>query len=108
MPTHNLLPPRRALGFIPVAVSLALAGCASGNLADQGYKVVIVTYEYTDQSRSTREWRALLTAQDQCYFAGFEYAQAAGPPQIIDDDGMTSEYRATRSYYCIGLRGGEG
>lgn len=95
-------------GFLVAAVSLVLAGCASENLADRGFKPFVVSYQYTDQNRLQRESRALETAQDECYFAGFEYAQPAGPPQIISDDGMTGEHSATRSFYCIGLRGGEG
>jgi hypothetical protein len=96
---------RRARRFIAVALSFALAGCASGTLADRGYKVVSVTYQYTDQNRLECEWRAVLTAQDECYTGGYEYAQPAGPPQIISDGGMASELRATRFFYCIGLRG---
>jgi hypothetical protein len=102
-PTRWLFPPRMVLGLIG-AVSLVLSGCAFGD-ANQGYMVVSVTYEYTDQNRSAIEWHAFLTAQDQCYFAGYEYAQAEGPPQIVSDGGMTNEpFRSTRSFYCIGLR----
>ena len=102
---RRLLPIRRLHGLIAAAVALAVAGCASGNLADRGYMPITVTYRYTDQDRLAGEWRALLTAQDECYTGGFQYAQPAGPPQIIDDDGMTAEHRATRSFYCVGLRG---
>lgn len=99
------LRPRKPRRFIAAAVSLALAGCVSGNLADRGYKPIIVTYQYTDQNRLAAEWRALLTAQDECYTGGFQYAQPAGPPQIINDGGMASQHRVTRSFYCVGLRG---
>lgn len=102
---RSLLRPQRAHGLIAVLVSLALAECASGNLADRGYTVISVTYQYTDENRLAREWRALLTAQDECYTSGFQYAQPTGPPQIISDRGMTAEHRATRSFYCIGFRG---
>lgn len=90
--------------FVAAALSLALAGCASENLADRGYKLVSVTYQYTGQNRSEREYRALLAAQDECYFGGFEYAQAAGPPKNACDDGLTCEpSEAVMSFYCIGL-----
>jgi hypothetical protein len=98
----NAPTPRKLLA---VVVSLVLAGCASANLANRGYKAFSVTYQYTDQNRLEREWRAILTAQDECYTGGYQYAQPAGPPQIISDGGMTSEHRATRTFYCIGLRG---
>jgi hypothetical protein len=100
--TRWLFAPRIVHALI-ATLSLVFSGCAN-----QGYKVVSVTYQYTDQNRLTREWRALLNAQDQCYFAGFQYAQAVGSPQIVSDDGTAGEQRATRSFYCIGLRGGEG
>ncbi len=101
-PSAFFLAPRIVHALI-AAVSLVSSGCAN-----QGYKVVSVTYEYTDQNRLTRESRALLNAQDQCYFAGFQYAQVVGSPQIVSDDGTTGEHRATGSFYCIGFRGGEG
>lgn len=91
--------------FVGATVSSVLAGCASGSLAGRGFYVVSVTYQYTDENRVAREWRALLTAQDECYTGGFQYAQPTGPPQIISDGGITTEHRATRSFYCIGFRG---
>lgn len=102
---RRLFPLRTAVGFIAATLSFPLAGCASGTLADRGFRVVSVTYQYTEQNRSEREWRAILTAQDECYTGGYEYAQPAGPPQVIGDGEMTSVRRATRSFYCIGLRG---
>jgi len=93
-----------ALGFAAAAVSL-LAGCASGSLADRGYKLFSITYQYSDQNRPEGEWRALLTAQDECYTGGYQYAQPAGPPQIIGDGAMSGEHQATLSFYCVGLRG---
>lgn len=92
-------------GLIAAAVSLALVGCTSANLADRGYKVFSITYQFTDQNRSEREWRVLRVAQDECYTGGYQYAQPAGPPQTISDAGMTNEHRATLSFYCVGLRG---
>ncbi len=100
-PTSRLIP-RRMAHVVIAAVSLVFSGCAN-----QGFKVVSVTYQYTDQNRLTRESRAFLNAQDQCYFSGFQYAQIMGPPQIVSDNGMTGEHQATRSFYCIGFRGGE-
>lgn len=95
----------RVRSCVAAAVALALAGCASGITADQGYKTVSVTYQYTDQNRPAREWRALLTAQDECYLGGFEYAQPVGQPKTVCDGGMACEpSEATMSYYCIGLR----
>ena len=94
---------RATLDVAIAAAALAFAGCAN-----QGFKVVSVTYECADLNRQTSEWRALLMAQDQCYFTGFEYAQAVGPPQIAGDDAASGEHRATRYFNCVGLRGGEG
>lgn len=102
------LMPRNTLGSIAAAASLSLAGCVTEKLADRGFKDVTVNYQYNDQNQLTRDWRALLNAQDQCYFAGFQYAHAAGPPQVISEDATNGEHQATRSFYCIGLRGGEG
>src|SRR5579863_7696606 len=98
-PTARWLRPPRMVHALIAALTLVFCGCAN-----QGYKVVSVTYQYTDQNRLNGEWRALLNAQDQCYFAGFQYAQAVGPPQIVSDDETTGERRAMRSFYCIGLR----
>lgn len=92
-------------GLIAAAVSLTLADCTSANLADRGYKVFSITYQYTDQNRSEDEWRVVRAAQDECYTGGYEYAQPAGSPQIFSDAGMTNEHRATLSFYCVGLRG---
>lgn len=94
--THwNFLYPMRLV--LLAVVSMLIAGCA-----DQGYKVKSVTYEYTDQTRLADEWRAMLTAQDDCYFSGSEYAQLSGPPRVIRDGG---HFRATQSFYCVGIRG---
>ena len=106
--THWACIARTAAGLIAASVSLSLAACTAGNLAGRGFKEVSVTYQYTDQNRSTRESRALLNAQDQCYFAGFQYAEAAGPPKTVSEDATSGEHQATRAFYCIGLRGGEG
>ena len=85
-------------GCFPAAVSLTLAGCASGNLADRGFKTVQVAYQYTDQNRAQRENSALLVAQDECSLDGFQYAQVAGPPKDVEPS------RAVMTYYCIGIR----
>lgn len=77
-------------------------GCAAAQ-DYQGYRVFSVTYEYTDQNRTAREQRAFRSAQDECYFAGNTYAMKAGPPQIVSDGG--TGFRATQSFYCIGMRG---
>jgi hypothetical protein len=87
---------------IAATVSLALAGCASGSAADH---VVSVTYQYSDQNRSSAVEHALLTAQDDCFLAGYEYAQPAGPPNIVSDVSRTSgPSQVTMSFHCIGLR----
>ena len=80
--------------WIAAAMSLGLAGCATGSASDQ---VVSVTYQYTGQNRSGADENALLTAQDECFLAGYQYAQPAGPPNMMGDG-------VTISFKCIGLR----
>ena len=82
-----------------------LSLAASGSTAQdfQGYTVRSVTYEFTEQNRTARERGARRDAQDQCYFAGDTYAQPAGPPRVVNEgDG---HFRATLSFYCVGMRG---
>lgn len=89
-------------GFFAAALSLALAGCATGSAGDH---IVSVTYQYNDHNRSAADEHALLTAQSDCYLAGFEYALPAGPPNIVGDGGIMSEPpQVTVSFNCIGLR----
>jgi hypothetical protein len=97
----RLLFPSPMILVVVAAVPLAVFGCAS-----QGYRVQNVIYEYTDQDRLAAERHALQEAQDECYFAGDVYAQLVGPPQIVGVGGPAgTHFRATQSFYCIGMRG---
>ena len=104
-PTRWISPPRMTHTLI-AAVLLTVSGSADAGFLDRGFKVVSITYGYTDQNRMAREREALHAAQDECFLAGYEYAQPAGPPEIVSYGGLTSEpIRATKSFYCIGMRG---
>jgi hypothetical protein len=95
---------RRVTHAFIAAASLAVSGCADQGYS--GYAVLTVTYLYTDQDRVAREQSALREAQDRCYFGGETYAQLAGPPQVVPEGGtMAGQFRATQSFYCVGMRG---
>ncbi|HTW36884.1 MAG TPA: hypothetical protein VMD53_19855 [Rhizomicrobium sp.] len=65
-----------------------------------------ITFEYSDLDHAAHERLALQAAQDECYNGGDMYAQPARPPQIVSDGTATSpHFRATLSFYCIGIRG---
>ena len=91
------------LHVLIAAASVAVSGCAGRY---EGYTVRSVTYEYTGQDRVGQERSALEAAQDECYLGGDMYAQPAGPPKIVNEGTATSpHFRATLSFYCIGIRG---
>jgi hypothetical protein len=101
-PMRRLSPPTMVHALI-AAASLVVSGCATHY---QGYTVRSIAYEYADQDPAAHEQRALEAAQDECYIGGDMYAQPVGPPQIVSDGTATSaHFRATLSYYCIGMRG---
>jgi len=85
------------IGALPL-----LASCSAAQ-DYRGYEVHTVIYEYTDPNREGRERLALQQAQDECYLSGDMYAQPAGPPKIVSEGG--GNFRATQSFYCIGIRG---
>ena len=95
--------PLRMVHVLIAAASVAVCSCADRY---EGYTVRSITYEYSDQNHAAHERPALQAAQDECYNRGDMYAQPAGPPQIVNDGTAASpHFRATLSFYCIGIRG---
>jgi hypothetical protein len=80
---------------------LAVCGCASHDY------IRSYTYEYTEPHRLGGERRADQAMQDSCYFSGYQYFKAEGPPQIERVAGAAGEViRATQAFYCVGTVGG--
>ena len=97
--------------LIPGCALLVLAGCSTGRPLRHPYPVATVSYEYVMANHSEREWRAHLTALDECHMKGYVDAQLKAPPQTICEKpgarGCTL-YKASVAYDCIGMgsRGG--
>lgn len=85
---------------------LPVAGCATGRTLRHPYPVATVSYEYAPADRSQRQWRAKLTALDECHMKGYQDAEPKGPPQTVcEKSGARSctVYRASIAYDCIGM-----
>jgi YecR-like lipoprotein len=82
-----------------------LAACTAQR-SDQGQVIVTVSYRYGESDESTRQWRALLNALDQCHLKGYKDAQPVSPPETICEKAGESSclrFRATVSYDCFGM-----
>lgn len=80
---------------------MAACGCA-----DHG-DVRSLTYDYANGRRLAAERRATQDMQDSCYFSGYQYAEADGPPQVVSVGGTTGEqFQATQAFHCVGTVGG--
>jgi len=96
--------PRKTL--LTLCIFVVVAGCGTAHTPGHPYPVATVSYEYAPADRSQRQWRARLTALDECHMKGYLDAEPKGPPQTLCEKSGTrscSLYKASIAYDCIGM-----
>jgi hypothetical protein len=86
-------------------VAAGLCGCAAQTSASNDH-TVNVSFAYGANEKTERQWRAWLTALDECHGDGYQDAYPAGDPAISCDQassGVCTRFLAHAAYDCVGL-----
>ena len=65
-----------------------------------------VSFAYGANEKAERQWRAWLTALDECHVDGYQDAFPVGDPAIScdhADGGVCTRFVAHAAYDCVGL-----